>query len=27
AIAAVGAVILFAVAKRGHAIKTGKVLR
>jgi arsenical pump membrane protein len=27
AIAAVGAVILFAVAKRGHAINTGKVLR
>lgn len=27
AIAAVGALILFAVAKRGHAINTGKVLR
>ena len=27
AIAAVGAVILFAVAKRGHVINTGKVLR
>ncbi|WP_109256852.1 arsenite efflux transporter membrane subunit ArsB [Klebsiella pneumoniae] len=27
AIAAVGAVILFTVAKRGHAINTGKVLR
>ncbi|HDW3276988.1 TPA: ArsB/NhaD family transporter [Enterobacter hormaechei subsp. xiangfangensis] len=27
AIAAAGAVILFAVAKRGHAINTGKVLR
>lgn len=27
AIAAVGAAILFVVAKRGHAINTGKVLR
>jgi arsenical pump membrane protein len=27
AIAAAGAVVLFAVAKRGHAINTGKVLR
>ncbi|WP_407229729.1 hypothetical protein [Escherichia coli] len=27
AIAAVGALILFVVAKRGHAINTGKVLR
>lgn len=27
AIATVGALILFAVAKRGHAINTGKVLR
>ncbi|HDL6968546.1 TPA: arsenite efflux transporter membrane subunit ArsB [Yersinia enterocolitica] len=27
AIAAVGAVVLFAVAKKGHAINTGKVLR
>ncbi|WP_284071456.1 ArsB/NhaD family transporter, partial [Escherichia coli] len=27
AIASVGALILFVVAKRGHAINTGKVLR
>lgn len=27
AIATVGALVLFAVAKRGHAINTGKVLR
>lgn len=27
AIAAVGAAVLFVVAKRGHAINTGKVLR